>query len=707
MKKFLSLFLCVAIAVTFMPMTAFAVNETQKNEETITILHSDNLVHSNISGVEYRDDFKDRIYAAAGTIRFECRSSNEQYCLGKIEVYSGDCDYSKENALDQVKYSNLVQSFSADLTGKVTVEFTVQANQAYLLKETRSTAIKIVNEQNTVTKMFEDLQSAIDAAGENESIVIDADCIVIDKPIVIDGKKVSFRQDHSVSIEVSNQFTADSMILIQNGAVLNGGELLLNGKSTVKYGIRTVSGEQRPIIEIDNFTFKNFTEYGIFLDGADAALVYCVTDGSNGKGSVLLVSGTKPSNMTQLALIKHQFRESKPIVFDEKFNQYKPAKVWDLIIGDVEPEHTEGYDVWEKGTDGIYTEKKKSVTPSQPSGGGGGGGAVLPSATTETVKNTGTTGTDSAATSVEVKVAVSAEGQEVSNLDQKTADKLIEQAEANRSKEIIIDAETKGSKASAISVTLPGDALQKIVNKVEAGLTIQTSVAKVGLDAKALGAVAESAAGKTIELVAEKKQEQADSIYLDLQILSDGKNIASFQDGTASVTMKLNDTLAKEAAENLVGIYIDENGLFSKIGGTKNADQTFTFKTTHFSSYAIMNTTKANNTITKQQEEVRKMKLNLKSKIVPTKSKKKAVKLSWKNNNRIAFDGVEVYRSTKKNSAYAKKLVLSSQKNEGNTYINTAIKKGKRYYYKVRGYVTIDEEKVYTAYSNLAYRTIK
>ena len=75
--------------------------------------------------------------------------------------------------------------------------------------------------------------------------------------------------------------------------------------------------------------------------------------------------------------------------------------------------------------------------------------------------------------------------------------------------------------------------------------------------------------------------------------------------------------------------------------------------------------------------------------------------------NRIAFDGVEVYRSTKKNSAYAKKLVLSSQKNEGNTYINTAIKKGKRYYYKVRGYVTIDEEKVYTAYSNLAYRTIK
>lgn len=67
------------------------------------------------------------------------------------------------------------------------------------------------------------------------------------------------------------------------------------------------------------------------------------------------------------------------------------------------------------------------------------------------------------------------------------------------------------------------------------------------------------------------------------------------------------------------------------------------------------------------------------------------------------FDGFEIYKSTSKTSGYT---LLGST--DGNTFNNiTNLTKGKRYYYKVRGYKDVGEKRFYSSYSNVTYRVAK
>lgn len=103
-------------------------------------------------------------------------------------------------------------------------------------------------------------------------------------------------------------------------------------------------------------------------------------------------------------------------------------------------------------------------------------------------------------------------------------------------------------------------------------------------------------------------------------------------------------------------------------------------------------------------EEMKELKLVARSKNVVMKNGKKAILITWydKNGNDLDFDGVQIYRSTKKNSGYGTKPIFISKTDK---YYNTAIKAGTKYYYKVRGYVIIDGKKCYTNYSLKAIRT--
>lgn len=103
-------------------------------------------------------------------------------------------------------------------------------------------------------------------------------------------------------------------------------------------------------------------------------------------------------------------------------------------------------------------------------------------------------------------------------------------------------------------------------------------------------------------------------------------------------------------------------------------------------------------------KEVKAVKIKLKSKFVKVKGKR-TVKLTWTSTGNMKLDGYEIRRSLKKTGG---KTVKFSVKAANKKYSDSkSLKKGKKYYYKIRGYKVVEGKKIYTAWSNRACRTVK
>ena len=351
-----------------------------------------------------------------------------------------------------------------------------------------------------------------------------------------------------------------------------------------------------------------------------------------------------------------------------------------------------------------------TVAPPAGGGGGGGGGAAVPPAETQKPEEPTQSGTT---TTADLSGSTTSQGgQTTTTVDQTTADKLVETAVSGKSEEIVISAVTKNTSAAlsvkSSEVALPVETLQKIADKTDADIVIKTDVAEVKLDNKAAEAVAaqthSETAGKaeTVSIAVEKVKEAAKEVHYELKVVtSEGKTISDFKGGSVSVTVNVPKSLSNK---KVVCVYIDGQGHYHKVAGKLNADGTYTFTTGHFSAYAVMPEEEADAAIAAQKAAVKQIKLKLSSKLVNTKSGKKGIRITWKNPSDIKLEGVEIYRSLKKNSGYGKKPISTPKSDK---YTNTSVKSGKKYYYKARGYVTIDGEKVYTSYSGKASRTVK
>lgn len=101
----------------------------------------------------------------------------------------------------------------------------------------------------------------------------------------------------------------------------------------------------------------------------------------------------------------------------------------------------------------------------------------------------------------------------------------------------------------------------------------------------------------------------------------------------------------------------------------------------------------------------------VKSDVFKAKSKltklngKRAVKITWNVPKGMKIDGYEIFRSTERYSGFGTEPYFTTTKT---SYTNNKdLKPGKTYYYKVRGYVLVNGEKIYTGFSTKAFRTIK
>ena len=81
-----------------------------------------------------------------------------------------------------------------------------------------------------------------------------------------------------------------------------------------------------------------------------------------------------------------------------------------------------------------------------------------------------------------------------------------------------------------------------------------------------------------------------------------------------------------------------------------------------------------------------------KVKNLKAKGQKKKVKLTWKKVS--GADGYAIYRSAKKNGKY--KQVKLIKKGKTTTFTQKKLKKGKKFYYKIRAYRNVNGKKVYS-----------
>ena len=286
-------------------------------------------------------------------------------------------------------------------------------------------------------------------------------------------------------------------------------------------------------------------------------------------------------------------------------------------------------------------------------------------------------------------------------VDQSLADKIIGKAAANGSKEIVIDAVTSKGDTTGAEIQLPSKIMEDIVKKTEADLTIKTDAGTLTFDQKAAEAIAASVTGENITISADLTEKEG-QIYLELKVVDGEKTIGSFGGGKVTVTVRLSEELKDK---DVVCVYIDEDGRYHRMEGKKNDDGTFTFTTGHFSTFAIMTAEEAEKVIAEQTAA--RIKAGVKATTIKASSTagKGWIRIKWKRSKGFKVDYYQVFRSTKKNSGYGTKPFYTTKTGTQTTYKNTkAVKKGTRYYYKVRGVRILDGKNVYTKWSNKAYR---
>ena len=222
-------------------------------------------------------------------------------------------------------------------------------------------------------------------------------------------------------------------------------------------------------------------------------------------------------------------------------------------------------------------------------------------------------------------------------------------------------------------------------------------------------AAVNGASGDTVKLVLTKVSDTE----TDVKLVSGGKSITDLGAGKLTISLPVSDALKDKT---LAAAYTSADGKLVKISGklvTIGGKQYYQIETSQLGTFTLDEETAIDAAIKAQagetdEEKAERIKAGVEKttiKLRSTFSKKNNIQLKWTKSKGYKVDYYEVFKSTKRYSDFGTKAYYKTSTGTKNTYINTKeLKKGTRYFYKVRGVRTINGEKIYTQWSNKAWR---
>ena len=170
---------------------------------------------------------------------------------------------------------------------------------------------------------------------------------------------------------------------------------------------------------------------------------------------------------------------------------------------------------------------------------------------------------------------------------------------------------------------------------------------------------------------------------------------------TTNSAKKLFDGRALTAAGSIQGLVNGETVAFAAAGkqtapgSSRNTYSLLWNRTAKKTNYTISSTRLGTLTVTAPSVAAPKLK--------KLTAKKRTITVNWAKVS--GASGYEIYRSTKKTGSY--RMVKKISKGSTVSWKNKGLKKGKKYYYKVRAYRTIAGKNFYSGFSPIKYKKIK
>ena len=356
-------------------------------------------------------------------------------------------------------------------------------------------------------------------------------------------------------------------------------------------------------------------------------------------------------------------------------------------------------------------EYKETAEIPATGGSTSGGGAVIPPAADEDIKTTTDSTTSETTTSTTVKdtkteTVKNEQGEDISKvtatISEKVAEKLVDAAVSNKSDTVEITVKSNDeNKAEQTEVEIPKKALESIAKDTNADLVIKTDGGQVVLDNRTLETIVAEAEGDTVKITVNEnsqlKEEQKSVLDIigdrghifDLAAIIGGKHIHDFRGGRAHVTLPMPEKLK---GKDIVIIHISDKGICEILNHTMEtvgAEKYIKFTTSHFSNFAVVEKADAEKIIEKQNaDKINSLIREAKLKATTSKTAKKSIKVKItgvKNSNSLIKEAkamgytvkYKFYKSTRKASKY-----IALKTKDTDTYINTAGKKGTKYYYR-------------------------